>query len=72
VGFRLPLLQPVKVEVMAGDILIFATDGIRPDFSRHVSRRDTVQRIADRICAICSKHNDDALVLVVRYTGVQS
>ena len=72
VGFQLPLLQSVEVPVAIGDILIFATDGIRADFSSHVSRRDTAQRIANRISETCSKDNDDALVLVVRYTGPRS
>ena len=72
VGFQLPLLQSVKVPVAMGDVLIFATDGIRADFSSQVSRKDRVQRIADRISETCSRDNDDALVLVVRYTGAGS
>jgi phosphoserine phosphatase RsbX len=70
VGLHLPPLRAAKLSVSAGDLLIFATDGIRPEFSSRVIRRDPPQRIADAICASHSKRNDDALVLVVRFTGM--
>ncbi len=69
VGFHLPLLRPSITPVVPGDLLIFATDGIRPDFSRDTAPNETPQRIAERICAKHSKGTDDALVLVARYLG---
>ncbi|MBI4465793.1 MAG: SpoIIE family protein phosphatase, partial [Acidobacteria bacterium] len=69
VGFRLPHLQALVVDVSPGDLLIFATDGIRPGFAKDLRRTDPPQRIADHICAKYSTGNDDSLVLVARYVG---
>lgn len=69
VGFQLPHLRPSLTPVVPGDVLIFATDGIRPDFGRDAAPNEAPQRIAERICAKHSKGSDDALVLVARYLG---
>jgi negative regulator of sigma-B (phosphoserine phosphatase) len=71
VGYRLPPLQAAVLPVSPGDLLILATDGIRPDFARAVDLLDTPQRIADRICAAYTTRSDDGLVLAVRYLGRQ-
>ena len=60
------------VPVAPGDILIFATDGIRSDFSEGLTGSEVPQRTADRILAQYGKHTDDALVLVARYVGQAS
>ena len=69
VGLRLPVLHAVVISIYPGDTLVFATDGIRSNFVQTVCRADSPQQIADAICTNCSKHNDDALVLVARYLG---
>ncbi|MBS1212796.1 MAG: stage sporulation protein [Proteobacteria bacterium] len=75
VGYQLPPLHKACLPVTAGDLLIFASDGIRSDFASVgflidplLKHRD-VQQIADRILADFGKATDDALVLVVRYLG---
>ncbi len=76
VGFQLPPLHRRSLPVAEGDLLVFATDGIRSDFAAALppadpsSRRQNVQVIANRIMEGFAKGTDDALVLVARYLGV--
>ncbi len=72
VGRHLPTAYASLVAVAPGDILIFATDGIRSDFSEGLTGSEVPQRTADRILAQYGKHTDDALVLVARYVGQAS
>ena len=72
VGTRLPLLHAAIVPVKRGDTLIFATDGIRPEFAQRRALGAGPQQIADRILAQYAKGTDDALVLVARYVGEAS
>jgi negative regulator of sigma-B (phosphoserine phosphatase) len=69
VGYRLPTLYPVTVSVAAGDTLLFATDGIRSNFTDRLTANGSPQQIADRILSDHSRGTDDALVLVARYIG---
>lgn len=69
VGFRLPPLQAVVMPVSIGDILIFATDGIRSGFDNGLNVDAPLQHLADSICSDYRKGTDDALVLVARYLG---
>jgi phosphoserine phosphatase RsbX len=69
VGSRLPSIRAASLPVGPGDTLIFATDGIRADFSEHAQLGQTPRQLADRILASCAKASDDALVLVARYLG---
>ncbi|HUC53380.1 MAG TPA: SpoIIE family protein phosphatase [Candidatus Cybelea sp.] len=71
VGAQLPSLQATVLPISRGDTLIFATDGIRSDFSADLSVRENPQRAADRILNQYQRGNDDALVLVARLTGVE-
>jgi negative regulator of sigma-B (phosphoserine phosphatase) len=72
VGYQLPPLREAAWPVAAGDILIFATDGVRHGFTSTVPGGRSPQRIADDILAQHGKSSDDALVLVVRYLGPPS
>lgn len=72
VGGHLPPLRPVTVPVFPGDTLVMATDGIRSSFERGISLRGSPQTIASSILAQYKKGTDDALVVVVRYTGGMS
>jgi hypothetical protein len=68
-GFQLPPLHTVVTPMHPGDLLIFFTDGIRRDFLSEPIPRQSPKLIASRICEEHSKGNDDALVLVARYSG---
>ena len=69
VGSRLPLLHASVTCVSPGDVLVFATDGIRAGFVAQVNTVQSPQHLADRILAQYGRDNDDSLVLVARYRG---
>lgn len=66
VGGRLPKLVCTKLHITSGDIIIFATDGIHPNFAQRPMLPAPPQRMADQILAKHARDNDDALVLVAR------
>jgi hypothetical protein len=69
-GVHLPALAAAIVPIGPGDVLIFATDGVRSDFlGEALPFADPPQRMANRILAQWGRHTDDALVLVARYRG---
>jgi serine phosphatase RsbU (regulator of sigma subunit) len=72
VGSQLPALQAAVLPIAKGDTLVFVTDGIRSDFVEGLSTLESPQRAADKILKQHSRGNDDALVLVVRLTGVRA
>ena len=71
VGSQLPALQAAVLPIAKGDTLVFVTDGIRGEFAENLSALESPQRAADRILEHHCRGNDDALVLVVRLTGVR-
>lgn len=68
-GRGVPPLLPVTLAIDPGDLLVFATDGIRDGFTEALRLEDAPQRAASRILATHGKGSDDALVLVARYVG---
>jgi len=68
-GRDLPPLMPVTLTIQPGDLLVFASDGIREGFTEAMSLQDAPQRAATRIMATNGKGTDDALVLVAKYLG---
>ena len=70
VGDHLPQLQAAVLPVGQGDLLVFATDGIRTDFTGTLSALENPQRAADRILKFFGNGSDDALVLALRITGI--
>jgi phosphoserine phosphatase RsbX len=72
VGNRLPPLQASVLPVFAGDSLIFATDGVQPDFDRIEVTSQAPRKAAENLLAHYGKESDDALILVARYTGTRS
>jgi hypothetical protein len=72
VGYHLPSLRPVTISVSPGDILIFATDGLRSDFLKDIQIENTPQQIADYLLNHYGRTTDDSLVLVARYKGGQN
>jgi serine phosphatase RsbU (regulator of sigma subunit) len=70
VGLQLPsALHPGTVEIHRGDLLVLASDGIRPEFADHITEVDSPQRTADWVLTQFDKGTDDALVVAVRYLG---
>lgn len=72
IGRRLPVLRPVQRPLAAGDLLIFATDGVRPDLDPAELADDAPDRVAARILERHAVSDDDALVLVASYRGGRS
>ena len=65
VGSNLPQLRPAVMAVAPGDILVFATDGVRLDFTECLSPDNgPPQPLADQILQDYATCTDDALVLV--------
>lgn len=69
VGYLLPSLRPRTVRLERDDVLVLATDGVRPVFGSWPGPAEPPQEVADRILAEQSRGTDDALVLVARYRG---
>ena len=68
VGYRLPRIQPQALPIAPGDLIILATDGIRPDFENKIMPEEH-PRMINKISAGYRKQCDDGLVLVARYLG---
>jgi len=68
-GHRLPPLRATTLRLNRGDLLIFATDGVREGFQSEINPDARPQETADRILARYGKTTDDALVLVGRWNG---
>ena len=64
VGYQLPDLRPLVVQIAPGDVLILVTDGVRSDFTEILPAAMNPQRLADRILKDYATRSDDALVLV--------
>jgi phosphoserine phosphatase RsbX len=71
VGHQLPRMALDTLPVHSGDIVIFATDGIRPDFANNIGNGASPSLIANEILEHHALQTDDALVLVVRYLHEQ-
>lgn len=69
VGGQLVTPHASIIPVATGDMLIFATDGVRGDFSEGLSVGERPQQTADRIIVQYGKRTDDALVVAARYVG---
>jgi negative regulator of sigma-B (phosphoserine phosphatase) len=67
VGYNLPSIRVTGTELLAGDVMVLATDGIDSGFAQAIVAGASAQDIADRILADHGKQGDDALVVVVRY-----
>jgi serine phosphatase RsbU (regulator of sigma subunit) len=71
VGYELPPLRAAVTTLNPGDLLVLATDGIKPEFSLRLTAGAAPQALADEILSTCAKGTDDALVLVARYQGTR-
>jgi negative regulator of sigma-B (phosphoserine phosphatase) len=70
VGFQIPrAMRTSTVDLEPGDAVAFATDGIAADFSAVLDPVLNPQAQAERVLREHGKGTDDALAVVVRYTG---
>lgn len=70
VGYGLPALIPTTIPVATGDTLVLATDGVERGFTQAFS--SGAARPADGAAPLLRRFasgNDDALLLLARYTG---
>ena len=67
VGYRIPGLQPSFLQLLDGDILVLATDGIDGNFVQAISSSHPPDMLAGHILHHYAKPTDDALVLVARW-----
>jgi negative regulator of sigma-B (phosphoserine phosphatase) len=68
VGQSMPSVRASNQRLRRGDMLMLATDGVGPEFSRG-RHHGSVDRIASRILVDHGRIEDDALVVVARYLG---
>jgi serine phosphatase RsbU (regulator of sigma subunit) len=69
VGYLMPSLRPGTVRLERDDVLIIATDGVRPVFGDWPGPGEPPANVAAGILADQSRNTDDALVFVARYRG---
>jgi len=70
-GYQLPPMREATLPILRGDMLVFATDGVRHGFASDPPLPATAQEHAEHILREHGKTTDDALVLVVKYLGVR-
>lgn len=69
VGGQVAGIRTASLPVQRGDVLLFATDGVRVDFREELELFGEPKVIAQKSLLRWSKGNDDALVLVARWLG---
>jgi negative regulator of sigma-B (phosphoserine phosphatase) len=69
VGYQLPALHASFVPFAPGDLVVFATDGVREDYSDLINAHDAPADQVDRIMARKFRGTDDGLVLACKYLG---
>lgn len=69
VGYVLPALRSGRVPLQRDDVLVLATDGVRPVFGGWPAPNQAPAAVAERILDEQGRDSDDALVLVARYRG---
>lgn len=67
VGRQLPRVPISTLRLDYGDLLVLATDGIRPGFEMNIRGGESTEQIARKILNDYALETDDALVLVARY-----
>jgi serine phosphatase RsbU (regulator of sigma subunit) len=69
VGYQLPPMHAASTSIDRGDLVVFATDGVRWGFAADLACGESPGVIAETVLARYAKHDDDALVVVARYLG---
>jgi hypothetical protein len=70
-GGEFPEVRPQQLPIEAGDVVVFATDGVRREFVNSIDPTVEPTQLAADLLSRYQKGTDDALVLVVRYIGRQ-
>lgn len=70
-GVSLPSTEVSTTSLARGDLVVLATDGLRPAFMDRVDRLARPQPLAERLLAEYGTQSDDALVVVVRLVGAR-
>lgn len=69
VGGQLAGVRTSSLSLSRGDLLMLATDGLRPDFTHELEPFGECKAIAQKSLLKWGKGNDDALVVVARWLG---
>jgi phosphoserine phosphatase RsbX len=69
VGYQLPALHASVLPIGAGDVFVFATDGVWEDFSELVTAAESPAQLVEKIMAQKFRGTDDGLVLACKYVG---
>ena len=69
VGYMLPPLHLVAMELYHGDTLVLATDGLAGAFVDNIDNEAGLPEMADGLLRDYAKEGDDALVIAARYLG---
>ena len=69
VGTKSPSVHSTTLSIARGDVLVFASDGIRSGFHAALSPHRAASALADEVIDEYGKDTDDASVLVARYEG---
>jgi serine phosphatase RsbU (regulator of sigma subunit) len=70
VGMWLPVLKAQTLNLAPGDTVVLVSDGVDSRFFlEELPPMDDSQALAEKILRDYARTNDDAMVLVVRYTG---
>ncbi len=69
VGHGLLSLKELSLPVRAGDLLILASDGIKPGISEALPIEGKSKVVADALLQSHGRPDDDATILVTRYLG---
>jgi hypothetical protein len=72
VGYQIPPLRAAECGILAGDVLVFATDGVSSDFTAYSPLGCDMQQAADAMLSRYGKDTDDAMVLTILYLGQPS
>lgn len=71
IGYQMPKLRSRDLSPAQGDILILASDGIRPGFETGLNLGESPKEMAAGILKRHGSGADDASVLVARFSGVE-
>ena len=72
VGYQIPKPHVEVLPLSAGDVLVFASDGVAGNFMSVPPGELSAQELSDYLLDHHGKMTDDALVAVVRYVGIAS
>lgn len=68
-GHDLPRVRTASIDLLPGDLLLLATDGVDAAFAGSLDTSGSTETISERILGAHGKMTDDALVVAVRFLG---